>query len=88
MERFEIGMLAKSRAGHDKNQIYVILKVDGEYVYLVDGKIRTIEKPKKKNKKHVQIIKYIEKDFHDKIKGMDIRNEEIKRVIKLYQARG
>ena len=33
----EAGMLAKAKAGHDKNCIYVIISVDDEYVYLADG---------------------------------------------------
>ena len=56
MERYEVGMLARSKAGHDKGHVYVIFDVDETYVYLVDGVIRTIEKPKKKKKKHVQLI--------------------------------
>lgn len=56
MERFEIGMLAKSKAGHDKDIVYVIYKLDEAYVYLVDGKLKTIGKPKKKKYKHIQII--------------------------------
>lgn len=56
MERFEIGMLAKSKAGHDKDTVYVIYKLDEAYVYLVDGKLKTIGKPKKKKYKHIQII--------------------------------
>ena len=51
MERFEVGMLAKSLAGHDFGKLYVIIKVDSEYVYLVDGIIRTVDKPKRKKKK-------------------------------------
>lgn len=87
MERFEMGMLAKSKAGHDKNQIYVILKEEIEYVYLANGENKTIHNPKRKNKKHVQVIKYIDQDIYDKLQnGMDIRNEDIKRLVKLYQA--
>ena len=52
------GFLASSKAGHDKNKIYVIVKEDTEYVWLADGKIKTVEKPKKKRKKHIQVIKY------------------------------
>ena len=37
--------------------MYVITKVEEAYVYLVDGKVRTLDKPKKKKKKHVQLIK-------------------------------
>jgi ribosomal protein L14E/L6E/L27E len=56
MERYAKGMLARSKAGHDFNKIYVIVDSDESYVYLSDGKIRTLDKLKKKKKKHVQII--------------------------------
>jgi ribosomal protein L14E/L6E/L27E len=54
MERFEVGMLAVSKAGHDKDILYVIIRAEKEYVYLVDGIIRTLNKPKKKNIKHIK----------------------------------
>ena len=47
------GMFAVSKAGHDKGRMYIIMKEEGEYVYLADGKTRTIENPKKKKKKHI-----------------------------------
>ena len=56
IDRIEKGMLAKSKAGHDKGNVYVICNVDETYVYLVDGKCRTLEHPKKKKIKHVQIV--------------------------------
>lgn len=56
MDRYEAGMLATATAGHDTGQIYVIIDVDSTYVYLADGRIRTLGKPKKKKKKHVQLI--------------------------------
>ena len=57
MEQFETGMMARSKSGHDAGKVYVITKVEEAYVYLVDGKVRTLDKPKKKKKKHVQLIK-------------------------------
>lgn len=84
MEKFEIGMLSVSRAGHDIGNVYVIIKADNEYVYLVDGKIRTLDRPKKKNIKHIQIIKKTDEDLLDKIKSSKVQNEDIKRAIKLY----
>jgi len=85
MERFEVGMLATSKAGHDKNAIYVIIGIDQEYLYLVNGKNHLLENPKKKNIKHVQIIKDVNEDFQSKLTSNNkIQNEDIKRVIKLY----
>ena len=74
-----IGDLARSKAGHDKNRIYVIINEDSEYVYLADGKIRTVDNPKRKKKKHIQMIQ-------NKInKTQMTRNEEIKRTVKMYK---
>ena len=56
MERFKTGMLARSKAGHDFEKVYVIVDADQTYVYLTDGDLRPLDKPKKKKKKHVQII--------------------------------
>ena len=51
------GCMAISLAGHDRDKIYLIVGEEKEYVYLADGKIRTCSNPKKKNRKHIQIIK-------------------------------
>ena len=75
MDRYKIGMLAKSKAGHDFEKIYVIVGTDQSYVYLTDGKIRSLDNPKKKKKKHVQLI----------CKEYDIENADdvaIRRIIK------
>lgn len=85
MNLYQIGNLARSKAGHDKNDIFVIIKEEDEYVYLVDGKLRTLEKPKRKNKKHIQPIYYNENPLYKKIVD-NINNEDIKRVIKLFKS--
>ena len=51
-----IGELATSKAGHDKDRLYMIIGEEGECVYLCDGRLRGVEHPKKKKKKHIQII--------------------------------
>ena len=76
-DRIEKGMLAKSKAGHDKGKTYIISEVDETYVYLVDGIIRKKDNPKRKKHKHVQLI--CEK--HD-VSGMD--DVSIKRILKLF----
>lgn len=51
-----IGELATSKAGHDKDRLYMIVGEEGECIYLCDGRLRGVEHPKKKKKKHIQII--------------------------------
>ncbi len=77
VNEIKIGMLAKSKAGHDKNHIYVICEVDQTYVYLVDGKTKSLTKPKKKKIKHVQII--CEQDNNSEMDDVSI-----KRRLKLF----
>ena len=52
------GELATSKAGHDKHRLYLVVKEDDESVYLCDGRLRGVTNPKKKKKKHIQIIHY------------------------------
>ncbi|MEY8337871.1 hypothetical protein AALB16_07520 [Lachnospiraceae bacterium 62-35] len=79
------GCLAKSLAGHDKDHIFVILREEGEYVYLADGKNRTIDRPKKKKKKHIQIIYKKQEDISKKLlSGLPISDVEIKAFIRIY----
>ena len=80
-----IGKFATSKAGHDKTKLYVIIKEDSEYVYLADGNLKPFEKPKKKSKKHIQIINRVDETIQNKLEnGQIIYNEDIKRAIKLY----
>ena len=51
VEKIEAGMLAISRAGHDKDTCYIVWDMDETYVWLVDGRLRPLEKPKKKKRK-------------------------------------
>ncbi|MDO4633088.1 MAG: KOW domain-containing RNA-binding protein [Eubacteriales bacterium] len=83
MERFEPGMLAWSRAGHDLGTLYVILSVSEDSVMLVDGRLRTLARPKKKKKKHIQVIRRIPEE----LAGMpeaNLRDEDIRRVIRRF----
>ena len=80
-----IGKFATSKAGHDKTKLYVIIKEDLEYVYLVDGDLKPLDKPKKKSKKHIQIINRVDETIQNKLETKQIiYNEDIKRAIKLY----
>ncbi len=75
-----IGYLAYSLLGHDKGKVYLIVQEDKDFVYLADGDVRTIAQPKKKNKKHIQVIKKTGR----RTDMSSVTNEEIKYQIKQY----
>ena len=59
MTEMKITMLARSLAGHDKGKVFAVLGEDGDYLLIADGKGRTAVKPKRKTRKHVQIITHL-----------------------------
>lgn len=79
----EIGSFAVPKAGHDQGKLYVIVGYEEERFLLADGKTRTLEKPRKKKRKHLEFIHAqndLRKLFSENARL--VRNEDIKRAIK------
>ena len=50
-----------STAGHDKGVIFAVIGLtQEEYALIADGKVRKLEKPKKKKLKHLEMIGILE----------------------------
>ena len=49
-----VGDLVVSRAGRDKGRPFVVLRTEENYVYLADGDLRKLDRPKKKKRMHVK----------------------------------
>ena len=75
---------AKSLSGHDKNQYYFVLQKEAGILLLVNGTNRSLEKPKKKSEKHVQIIKKLPVAI-EQILATEQTNLTIKKAIKEYE---
>ena len=83
------GMLAISKAGHDKGELYVISSIEGKFAFLINGKKYTKLHSKKKNLLHIQPIHI---DYKDVIKNVgkqhkreNFNNEDVAFAIKLYK---
>jgi ribosomal protein L14E/L6E/L27E len=51
---FKTGQIVISKAGRDKGSPLVVTGFDGNSVLVCDGKARPLERPKKKNPRHLQ----------------------------------
>ena len=49
----EKGQIVISKAGHDSERFFIVVKISEGYAFLSDGKKRKLENPKKKNLKHI-----------------------------------
>ena len=77
MVRTETGMLVRSLAGHEKDRLYIIIRQDEEYDWLADGRNRTMAKPKKKTKNHIQVIHRIPEPVKKMRECGEILSEEM-----------
>ena len=84
----EIGQIVFSKQGRDKDKFFIIYAKEGNYVFLVDGKLRKLESPKKKKLIHIAKTNYIDRNIADMIKNKNyILDSDIRKAIKLYRER-
>ncbi len=51
--KVSVGAIVFSKAGRDRGYYFVVVSVCDEFVYLADGRFRTLSNPKKKNARHI-----------------------------------
>lgn len=79
----DVGDVVLSTAGRDRDTYFIVTKIEGDYVYLVDGNIRKIENPKKKKIKHIELTELSDKEIADRLKKNNkITNHDIKKCLK------
>lgn len=86
-DKVKIGQVVKSKAGRDSGRVFLILSIlDEEYVEVVDGDLRTLNRPKKKKIKHLAIYNSIVWEFSDKLnKNIEINDAIIRRILEPYK---
>jgi ribosomal protein L14E/L6E/L27E len=86
----EIGYadIVSSAAGHDKGAWFLVVGVEEKHFLLADGKNRPLERPKRKNKKHVR---YMGKREHPALsrfrEGGRIENKEIRKLLAIHRGK-
>jgi len=70
----EVGSVVYSNCGHDNGRAYIVLKLDGDFAYVADGKSRPISNPKKKRVKHLKdtFFKYKDSSKVDNLYDFEI----------------
>lgn len=78
-----IGQYVKSKAGRDKDRIFIITDiVDDLFVLVADGDLRKIEKPKKKKIKHLSKYNLVSDEVEQRsTEGKKITNLVLRREI-------
>ncbi len=77
------GDIVYSKAGRDKEKPFVVLEVlSTEFVLIADGRLRRVEKPKKKKMKHLLKSGHASGYLQTKIaEGERVTNPDVKKVL-------
>ena len=72
--------VVSSTAGRDQGQLFYVMDADDQFVTLVNGRNRPVEKPKRKKRKHVEKVLRSETRVAEKIRSGDkVLNGELRR---------
>jgi len=90
VERIAVGQLVRSNTGRDSGHVYLILGFVGPATLLLaDGRGRSAAKPKRKNIRHISVLKSIDKGVAAKFaSGEAATDEEIRQAIRAYVCTG
>ena len=81
----DIGRVVLAKAGRDKGKHFVIVgKIDEDYVLIANGTNRTIDKPKKKKLKHLDLKPELLGELKEKFeRGQKVYDAEIRKSLKM-----
>lgn len=72
--------VVRSTAGRDQGELFYVADTDDQFVTLVNGKNRPVEKPKRKKRRHVEKVLRSETRVAEKIRSGDkVLNGELRR---------
>ncbi len=77
----KVGSVVKSCAGRDKNSFFVAVGISGGFVEIADGKVRRLEKPKRKNIKHISPTNTV-------ISTEALTNKKLRKVLNEFSTQG
>ena len=74
--------IVKSTAGRDKGELFFVLATEGDFLLLADGKLRPVERPKRKRRKHVVLRRADSGELSRRIRSNEsITNSELRKAI-------
>ena len=80
LSNIEISDVVASTQGRDRGQWFYVVSMDDTFLYLANGKDRTLDKPKRKKRKHVEKVLRSETRVAEHLRSGDkVLNGELRR---------
>ena len=76
----EVGSIVRSKAGRDEGRLFVVIEeLDENFVRVADGKLRGMERLKKKRRKHLKPTGSVIGELRDRLAlGQRVENHEVR----------
>ena len=75
-----ISDVVKATAGRDRDKLFYVIDMDGQFLLLANGKDRPLDRPKRKKCKHVEKVLRSETRVAEKLRhGDKVLNGELRR---------
>ncbi|MDD3831077.1 MAG: KOW domain-containing RNA-binding protein [Clostridia bacterium] len=89
MDEISVGCVVYSLSGRDSGRYYVIVKLEDGYAYIVDGNLRKLKNPKKKNMKHLRSSGRVLTTIADKFNtGKKVFDTEVNSALREFNDKG
>jgi len=80
----EVGAIVVSKMGRDEGRSFVVIQeVDSDFVMLADGGLRTMDRLKKKRRKHLKTTGIVVEELCERMRtGAAVENHEVRSWLK------
>ncbi len=79
--QLQVGQVVRALAGKEQNGFYLVTALENGFVLLADGKHRPLERPKRKNLRHIALTSTV-------WETEGLSNRELRRRLHDYAAKG
>lgn len=91
-QRSYVGSIVRSVAGRDAKRIFAVVAVEGDsgadggYVWLADGRLRPLDRPKRKKLRHLRVLAEESRELAQMIEGGALTNRTLYAYLKQFES--
>ena len=79
------GTVVKSVCGRDRKRVFIVIGRNDKEIFLTDGSLRKIDRPKAKNPRHVRQIGHLTEEESDRLRDF-MTNGTVREILKRYDS--
>lgn len=86
-KRLTVGDVVESIAGRDAGRWYLVVGVKEKWLLLADGRMRRLNDPKTKQRRHVRTLGYSDGNWSDRIETDSLSDEDVRQILNDFKKR-